>query len=203
MRALALIDSEAPNWKYVCKVWPQQRTIAQNRLDLELAAALGIADKVIYSTNSVSHNFMPYLLAACDIYAAPSRLEGFGMLQVEANACGKPVIAIQAMAFLDTMIHGETAFLAEVAEEIKIQGAVVASGPGVTGGQRIVFPSPRTADYRASVTDIAKYLRLLMRYPGLRQRMGEAGRKRVVEQFHYCHVAARFVKIVSEHLGIH
>ena len=30
----------------------------------------------------VSHNFMPYLLAACDIYAAPSRLEGFGMIQV-------------------------------------------------------------------------------------------------------------------------
>jgi glycosyltransferase involved in cell wall biosynthesis len=30
---------------------------------------------------------MPYLLSACDIYAAPSRLEGFGMIQVEANAC--------------------------------------------------------------------------------------------------------------------
>jgi starch synthase len=27
--------------------------------------------------------------AACDIYAAPSRLEGFGMTQVEANASDK------------------------------------------------------------------------------------------------------------------
>ena len=41
---------------------------------------------------------MPYLIAACDIYAAPSRLEGFGMPQVEAGACGKPVIGIKAMA---------------------------------------------------------------------------------------------------------
>jgi starch synthase len=69
---------------------------------------------------------MPYLLSACDIYAAPSRLEGFGMIQVEANACEKPVIAIDAMAFRDTMVHGETAFLAKVAEERKITEALTA-----------------------------------------------------------------------------
>src|ERR1019366_2548066 len=120
MQALALIDAQAPDWRYVCKVWAQPRTVQQNLLDLQLAAHLGIDKKVIYSTNVVSHNFMPYLLAACDIYAAPSRLEGFGMIQVEANACAKPVIAINAMAFLDTMVHGETAFLAKVAEERKI-----------------------------------------------------------------------------------
>jgi alpha-maltose-1-phosphate synthase len=79
MQALALIDAESPDWRYVCKVWPQPRTVKQNHLDLELAKSLGIDKKVIYSTNVVSHNFMPYLLASCDIYAAPSRLEGFGM----------------------------------------------------------------------------------------------------------------------------
>jgi glycosyltransferase involved in cell wall biosynthesis len=70
MEALTLIDGRAPGWRYVCKVWPQPRTIQQNRIDLELAARLGIEKKVTYSTNVVSHNFMPYLLAACDIYAA-------------------------------------------------------------------------------------------------------------------------------------
>ncbi len=54
---------------------------------------------------------MPYLFGACDIYAAPSRLEGFGMPQVEAGACGKPVISIKAMGMLDTLVHEETAFL--------------------------------------------------------------------------------------------
>jgi glycosyltransferase involved in cell wall biosynthesis len=202
MRALALIDAEAPGWRYVCKVWPQLRTEQQNAIDLQLAADLGIGEKVIYSTNVVSHNFMPYLLAACDIYAAPSRLEGFGMIQVEANACGKPVIAIDAMAFLDTMVHGETALLAKVAEERKITEAVFGEGHGIDDNQRIVFPSPRTAEYRASVPDIAKYLLALMRDRDLRQRMGEAGRKRVVELFDYRQVARRFVRIVSDRLGV-
>jgi glycosyltransferase involved in cell wall biosynthesis len=202
MRALALIDAEAPKWRYVCKVWPQPRTVQQNRIDLQLAAELGIDKKVTYCTNVVSHNYMPYLLAACDIYAAPSRLEGFGMLQVEANACAKPVIAIDAMAFLDTMVHGETAFLAKVAEERKIKEAVFGEGHGIDDSHRIVFPYPRTAEYRASAPDIAKYLLTLMQDSGLRRRMGEAGRKNVVELFDYRQVARHFVKIVSGRLGI-
>jgi glycosyltransferase involved in cell wall biosynthesis len=202
MRALALVDAEAPGWRYVCKVWPQPRTVQQNLIDLQLAADLGIDKKIVFSTNVVSQNFMPYLLAACDIYAAPSRLEGFGMIQVEANACAKPVIAIRAMAFLDTMVHGETAFLAEVAEERKISEAVFGEGHGIDASHRIVFPSPRTAEFRASVPDIARYLLTLMEDSGLRRRMGEAGRKRAVELFDYRQVARRFLKIVSDRLGI-
>ena len=202
MQALARIVSQAPDWRYVCKVWPQPRTVQQNVIDLEMAAHLGIDRKVVYSTNVVSHNYMPYLLAACDIYAAPSRLEGFGMLQVEANACAKPVIAIRAMAFLDTMVHGETAFLAEVAEERKIGEAVFGEGHGIDDTHRIVFPNPRTAEYRASVPDIAKYLLMLMQNSGLRQGMGEAGRKHVTELFDYRQVARRFLTTVSERLGI-
>ncbi len=124
------------------------------------------------------------------------------MIQVEANACAKPVIAIDAMAFLDTMVHGETAFLAKAAEEKKITEAVFGEGHGVDDSQRIVFPTPRTAEFRASVPDIAKYLLALMRDSDLRRRMGEAGRKHVVEWFDYRQVARRFVKIVSEQLGI-
>jgi glycosyltransferase involved in cell wall biosynthesis len=202
MRALALIDAEVPDWRYVCKVWPQPRTVQQNLLDLELAERLGIERKVIYSTSIVSQNFMPYLLSACDIYAAPSRLEGFGMIQVEANACEKPVIAINAMAFLDTMVHGETAFLAKVAEERKITEAQFGEGHEIENSHRIVFPNPRTAEYRASVPDIAKYLLKLMKDSNLRRQMGEAGRKHVVELFDYRQVAKRFVKIMSDRLGI-
>src|ERR1035437_4002622 len=202
MQALALIDAEAPDWRYVCKVWPQARTVQQNLIDLQLAEHLGIDKKVIYSTNVVSQNFMPYLLAASDIYAAPSRLEGFGMIQVEANACEKPVIAIDAMAFRDTMVHGETAFLAKVAEERKISEALFGEGHGIESSHRIVFPNPRTAEYRASVPDIAKYLLRLMQDSALRRGMGEAGRKHVTELFDYRQVAKRFVKIMSDRLGI-
>jgi glycosyltransferase involved in cell wall biosynthesis len=203
MQALALIDAEAPDWRYVCKVWPQPRTVQQNLIDLKLAADLGIDKKVIYSTNMVSQNFMPYLIAACDIYAAPSRLEGFGMIQVEANACEKPVIAIDAMAFRDTMVHGKTAFLVKVAEERKITEALYGEGHDYERSHRIVFKNARTAEYRASVPDIAKYLLTLMQDSALRQGMGEAGRKHVTELFDYRQVAKRFVEIVSDRLGIH
>lgn len=202
MQALSLIDGEAPDWKYVCKVWPQPRTAQQNLLDLQLATQLGIDKNVVYTANVVSRNFMPYLLAACDIYAAPSRLEGFGMIQVEANACGKPVIAVNAMAFHDTMVHGETAFLAEVSQEIKIGEATLGEDHGLEESHRVIFPSMKTADYRANVEDIAKYLLQLMRDPALRKSMGEKGRARVVDRFDYKIVAQKYVDIVRERLGI-
>ncbi len=201
MHALAAIDGKVPDWKYVCKVWPQARTSRQNSVDLELAAQLGIARNVIYTTNITSRDFMPYLLAACDIYAAPSRLEGFGMLQVEANACGKPVIGINAMGLLDTMVHGETALLAGIAQEIRLGETVVGAESGGTG-RRVVFKSPRIVDYRASVDDIAKYLMSLMQDAELREKMGQAGRKRAVENYHHCVVARQFAGMVAEKLGI-
>ncbi|TFG96976.1 glycosyltransferase, partial [Candidatus Thorarchaeota archaeon] len=168
MQALAIIDSKAPAWKYVCKVWPQPRTVQQNLMDLQLATSLGIMNKVIYTTNVVSRNFMPYLMNACDIYAAPSRLEGFGMPQVEAGACGKPVVSIKAMAMLDTLVHGETAFLANIAMEVVIKETIVGEESGWESGHRIVFQNPHTVDYRASVHDIAEHLLTLMNDEKLR-----------------------------------
>jgi glycosyltransferase involved in cell wall biosynthesis len=202
MQALALIDTKAPDWKYVCKVWPQPRTAQQNLADLQLASQLGIDKNVVYATNVISRNFMPYILAACDIYAAPSRLEGFGMVQVEAAACGKPVLGIKAMGMLDTMVHGQTAFLAGVAQEVRLKEATVGDESGYKPGHRVIFKKPRTVDYRASVHDIANYLMELMQNPKLRKKMGKAGRKRVVENFDYRIVAKKFISLVSEKLGI-
>lgn len=202
MQALSLIDTQAPDWKYVCKVWPQPRTQQQNEQDHQLAEHLGLEKNVVYATNIISRNFMPYLIAACDIYAAPSRLEGFGMPQVEAGACGKPVIGIKAMAMLETLVHGETAFLADVAVEVHLREAIVGEAEGYQAGHRVVFQSPRTVDYRASVPDIATHLLTLMKDADLRKRMGEAGRRRAVEKYDYRTVAREFVSIVSERLGI-
>lgn len=66
-------------------------------LDLELTKSLRLEKNITYANNTTSRNFMPYLIGACDIYAAPFRLEGFGMPQVEADACGKPAIGRNAM----------------------------------------------------------------------------------------------------------
>jgi starch synthase len=202
MQALAIIDSKAPDWKYVCKVWPQPRTELQNLADLQMATHLGIEKNITYTTNTISRNFMPYLIGACDIYAAPARLEGFGMPQVEAGACEKPVIGIKAMGMLDTLVHGETAFLANVAKEIVVKEVILGDESGFENKHKVVFQSPRTVDYRASVHDIANYLMDLMTDPALREKIGQAGRERVVKNFDYRIVAKRFVQIINEKLGI-
>jgi glycosyltransferase involved in cell wall biosynthesis len=202
MQALAIIDTKAPDWKYVCKVWPQPRTRLQNLDDLELAIHLGIEKNVTYETSIVSRNFMPYLMGACDIYAAPSRLEGFGMPQVEAGACGQPVIGIKAMGMLDTLVHGKTAFLASVAQKINVNEVILGDESGFEDNHRIAFKVPRTVDYRASVHDIANYLMDLMTDASLRKKMGKAARKRVIENFDYRIIAKRFVQIINDKLGI-
>ncbi len=202
MQALAIIDTKAPDWKYVCKVWPQPRTKMQNLADLELATRLGIEKNVTYATNTISRNFMPYLIGACDIYAAPSRLEGFGMPQVEAGACGKPVISIKAMGMLDTLIDGKTALLASVAKKIEVNEVIIGSEAGFEPNHKVVFDTPRIVDYRANVQDISKHLMTLMTNEKLRDEMGNAGRQRVVENFDYRVVAKKFVQIMRDKLGI-
>jgi glycosyltransferase involved in cell wall biosynthesis len=167
-----------------------------------MAADLGIEKNVIYATNKISRTFMPYLIGACDIYAAPSRLEGFGMPQVEAGACGKPVIGISAMGMLDTLIHGKTAYLADVAQKIVVNQVTLGDESGFEDKHRVIFKEPRTVDYRANVHDIGKYLMLLMGDSILRDTMGKAARENVVMNFDYRVVAKKFVQIMHDRLGI-
>jgi alpha-maltose-1-phosphate synthase len=202
MQALARIQAQVPDWKYICKVWPQQRTEHQNQFDLRLAKDLGIENRVQFVTGITSRNLMPYLLGACDIYAAPSRLEGFGMSQIEAGACARPVIGIRAMGMLDTLIHGETALLAKVGETIVLHETEVDVESGFLEKRRVVFDPPRIAEYRASVDDLSDYLLALMTEPSLRENMGQALREHVVKHLDYRVVARRFVEIVGEKLGI-
>lgn len=202
MKALAIIDKELPDWKYVCKVWPQHRTELQNIADMDLAKKLRLKDKIHFSTGIISRNYVPYLLAACDIYAAPARIEGFGMLQVEAGACEKPVIGLNAMGMLDTLVHRETALLANVAEKIVIDEVVLGPEAGFKESKKVAFDIPRTVDYRANVQDIAGDLLELALHPAMRLQLGKAARRRVVSNFDYRVVAGRFLQILENRLGI-
>ncbi|MBV8252092.1 MAG: glycosyltransferase family 4 protein [Chitinophaga sp.] len=202
MKALAEIAPVMPPWKYVCKVWPQARTYKQNVLDMQLATQLGIADHVKFATSIISRNYMPYLLNACDIYAGPSRIEGFGMIQVEAGACEKPVIGLNAMGMLDTMVHGQTALLAGIAEKITLSEVMLEDASYPDGHRLIQFASPRTVDYRASVNDIRDALEQLIFSSEYRHQLGTAARQHVIQHFNYRKVAEKFVQIMADRLSI-
>jgi len=59
----------------------------------EMTLKLGISDNVIFA-GYVKDSDLPYYYSASDIFVLPSisEKEGFGIVQLEAMACGKPVI---------------------------------------------------------------------------------------------------------------
>jgi alpha-maltose-1-phosphate synthase len=200
MQALAAINTRFKKWKYVCKVWFQERTEKQNRLDMELADELGIRDKVTYIDGVFSREFMPYVYNACDIYAGPSRLEGFGMPHVEAQACGKPIVSIDAMGIKETVIHNETGFLADIAETISLTEGVADSSMGFPERTIIKFNPPKIVGVRANVEQLTEYTERLLTDDSLARRMGEAAAEHARTNFDYRGVARRLSGLLRERL---
>ena len=85
----------------------------QNYL-LNLAMELGVMDRV-HLLGHVSAEDLPRWYNACDVFAMPNReingdTEGFGMVFIEAAACGKPAIAGQAGGTGAAVLEGVTGF---------------------------------------------------------------------------------------------
>ncbi|MFJ6195900.1 D-inositol-3-phosphate glycosyltransferase [Micromonospora sp. NPDC092111] len=59
---------------------------------IELAASLGVADRVRFLSPRTGDD-LPALYRAADLVAVPSHNESFGLVALEAQACGTPVVA--------------------------------------------------------------------------------------------------------------
>ena len=202
MKALAEVDKEFKSWKYVCKSWPSECADQWKETEMELAESLGIKDKVIFVDDIFSPEFMVHVLNAADIYAAPSRIEGFGMIQVEAMSCGKPVISINKMGPSETIIHKKTGFLAKVSEEIKLDGEWVYPSMGFKKKEIVKFKEPKTFAYRADINDLRDFTLKLLTDDELRKRMGQQGRAHVLQNLDYRHIGKKISDITKEKLGL-
>jgi D-inositol-3-phosphate glycosyltransferase len=74
---------------------PEDRSAHWNTEQRRLAAlrdSLGVADAVAF-LGAQPHETLPYYYAAADVFVMPSHYESFGMVALEAMACGVPVVA--------------------------------------------------------------------------------------------------------------
>ncbi|MBX3441658.1 MAG: glycosyltransferase family 4 protein [Planctomyces sp.] len=71
-----------------------------------LAMELGVGERVLLP-GFVAADELPDLYRAADVFVMPSRKEGFGIVFVEATACGTPVIAGNADGSVDALLGGE------------------------------------------------------------------------------------------------
>lgn len=202
MKALAQVDDEFKEWKYVCKAWPSECSHEWRERETELAENLGIMDKIVFLDDEFSQEFMAHLINAADIYAAPSRIEGFGMIHVEAMACGKPVISINKMGPAETIIHNKTGLLARVAKKVQLTEEWAYPSMGFKEKQVVKFDSPKTFAYRADINDLRDFTLRLLTDDELRENMGKEAREHAVKNFNYNHIAKKMVDITKEKLNL-
>ncbi|MDR7665078.1 glycosyltransferase family 4 protein [Methanosarcina sp. Z-7115] len=69
--------------------------IGEGKLESRLNKQIKLAglEKNVKLVGGKPHNEIPLWMNACDVFVLPSLKESFGVVQVEAMACGKPVVA--------------------------------------------------------------------------------------------------------------
>ncbi len=203
LKALAKINSEFKDWKYVGKSWEFMEPIYHYRDEQKIIKDNNLPqNRVKYLDGPLSRDTMRLLISACDVYAAPSRIEGFGMVQVEAQACGIPVLGIDAMGVKDTIVHGETGFLSKVGETIDLEEEWVYTHMGFKEDHKIKFDHPKTFAVRADVDDLAGHLLKLLTEDELRVSMGEKARKHAVKNFDYHKISLDIANLIEKKLNL-
>lgn len=110
------------------------------------------------------------LLTHAAVFVCPSVYEPLGIVNLEAMACGTPVVASRVGGIPEVVADGETGVLV----------------PRTEGGDD------------AFEAGLARALDSVLGDPATARRMGEAGRERAVEEFGWDAVARRTVRLYEE-----
>ncbi len=86
---------------------PHNRDLAYLRT---LRDSRGLQDLITF-IGPRAQDVLPYYYSAADVVVLPSHYESFGLVVLEAMACGRPVVASQVGGLLSLVRHGETGFL--------------------------------------------------------------------------------------------
>ena len=119
------------------------------------------------------------LLAAATVFVCPSVYEPFGIVNVEAMACGLPVVASRVGGIPEVVLDGETGF-------------VVPFSPD---------PHGNPIDPDDFARKIAEHVNLLAADSALSSRMGLAGRARAVDRFSWSSIGEQTLVLYQRLAG--
>ncbi|WP_114936930.1 glycosyltransferase family 4 protein [Mucilaginibacter endophyticus] len=103
IQAISVLKNQFPDIKYVLSGKYDEQE--ESRIN-DLIAELEVADHVILTGFIEEDELTDHFLMA-DLFVLPSRKEGFGIVFIEALACGLPVICGNADGSLDAIRNGE------------------------------------------------------------------------------------------------
>ena len=120
IRALPEIRRKVPGVCYVIGGTGPDRA----RLEA-LVTELGLTEAVLFAGYIPDHELVSYY-NLCDVFAMPSKGEGFGIVYLEALACGKPVLAGNKDGSVDALLNGELGVLIDPDNVVEIAAALTA-----------------------------------------------------------------------------
>ena len=119
IQALPDIIKEIPDIKYLV-VGAGDDTVRVKAL----AKKLGL-DKYVIFCGFIPNDVLVDYYSLCDVFIMPSKGEGFGIVFLEALACGKPVIAGNKDASREAILNGKLGILIDPDNTSEIAGAVI------------------------------------------------------------------------------
>jgi phosphatidylinositol alpha-1,6-mannosyltransferase len=129
--------------------WPElQLAIAgqgDDRPWLEELAEKNGVNRHVHFLSGLSYGELAACYNACEIFALPSRGEGFGLVYLEAMACGKPVIAGAHGGAPEVVEDGVTGYLVQHGDAVQLATSIetlladpaLAKEMGTRGRQRV------------------------------------------------------------------
>jgi len=117
-----------------------------------LVAELGLREQVIFVPPQ-PHGRLALYYRAADVCLVPSRSESFGLVALEAAACGTPVVAAAVGGLRTLVAHGVSGFLVEDRDPAAYAGYVrrLLAAPALAADMSLEARS-RAARYRWSIT---------------------------------------------------
>jgi alpha-maltose-1-phosphate synthase len=139
--------------------------------------------EVIWIAEMVPKGAVYQLYSHAGVFVCPSIYEPFGIINLEAMACETPVVASAVGGIKEVVVDGETGYLVALKQYAE---------------------SPFEAmEPERFARDLAEKINLLVGDEGLRERMGQAGRRRAVEQFSWQAIARQTQQMYAELIERH